>query len=73
MQYKGCRKFIIGIGGSATTKSGGIGMLSALGYDFMDEKRRQLPPVFDSLEKVVQIKIIVCAGSVKRLSFSDRV
>ena len=27
---------------------------------------------FDSLEKVVQIKI-TCAGSVKRLSFSDRV
>lgn len=52
---KGCRKFIIGIGGSATTE-GGIGMLSALGYDFMDENGDRLPPVFDSLEKVVQIK-----------------
>ena len=45
---KGCRKFIIGMGG--------IGMLSALGYDFMDENGDRLPPVFDSLEKVVQIK-----------------
>lgn len=32
---KGCRKFIIGIGGSATN-DGGIGMLQALGYGFFD-------------------------------------
>lgn len=32
--HKGCRNFIIGIGGSATTE-GGIGMLMALGYEFM--------------------------------------
>lgn len=31
----GCRKFIIGIGGSATN-DGGTGMLSALGYRFLD-------------------------------------
>ena len=33
---RGCRKFIIGIGGSATN-DGGIGMLTALGYEFLDE------------------------------------
>lgn len=33
---KGCRNFLIGIGGSATN-DGGIGMLQALGYDFLDE------------------------------------
>lgn len=33
---KGCRNFIIGIGGSATN-DGGIGMLQALGYEFLDE------------------------------------
>ena len=32
----GCRHFIIGIGGSATN-DGGIGMLQALGYDFLDK------------------------------------
>ena len=32
---KGCREFIIGIGGSATN-DGGIGMLTALGYEFLD-------------------------------------
>ncbi len=31
---KGCRKFIIGIGGSATN-DGGIGMLTALGFEFL--------------------------------------
>lgn len=52
---KGCREFIIGIGGSATTE-GGIGMLSALGYEFFDEKGNKLPPLFPSLAKVVQVK-----------------
>ena len=32
----GCRKFILGIGGSATNDAG-IGMLQALGFHFMDE------------------------------------
>lgn len=32
---KGCRRFIMGIGGSATN-DGGIGMLQALGFDFLD-------------------------------------
>ncbi len=33
---RGCRKFIIGLGGSATN-DGGMGMLSALGYKFHDQ------------------------------------
>ena len=32
---RGCRHFIVGIGGSATN-DGGIGMLGALGFDFLD-------------------------------------
>ena len=31
---KGCREFMIGIGGSATTEAG-IGMLAAMGYRFL--------------------------------------
>jgi len=38
----GCRKFIIGIGGSATN-DGGVGMLSALGYEFTDEAGNPVP------------------------------
>ena len=33
---KGCRHFIVGIGGSATN-DGGVGMLSALGFEFLDK------------------------------------
>lgn len=39
---KGCRNFIVGIGGSATN-DGGIGMLQALGYEFSDASGRQVP------------------------------
>ncbi|MBZ4668883.1 MAG: garK [Defluviitaleaceae bacterium] len=35
---EGCRNFIIGIGGSATN-DGGVGMLQALGFEFLDENR----------------------------------
>ncbi|MDO4459850.1 MAG: glycerate kinase [Clostridia bacterium] len=51
---KGCRDFIVGIGGSATTE-GGIGMLSALGFEFFDADGNLLEPVFESLAKVARI------------------
>ena len=38
---KGCRRFIVGIGGSATN-DGGIGMLQALGYGILDENGNQV-------------------------------
>ena len=39
---KGCRKFIMGIGGSATN-DGGIGMLQALGFKFTDGTGKDVP------------------------------
>lgn len=39
---KGCRNFIVGIGGSATN-DGGIGMLKALGYSFLDKNGHEVP------------------------------
>lgn len=39
---EGCRKFIIGIGGSVTN-DGGVGMLQALGFDFLDEEGKPVP------------------------------
>lgn len=39
---KGCRRFIVGIGGSATN-DGGIGMLQALGYGFINKDGQQVP------------------------------
>lgn len=40
---KGCRRFLMGIGGSATN-DGGIGMLQALGYNFLNEKGNPVAP-----------------------------
>ncbi len=45
---KGVRRFIVGIGGSATT-DGGTGMLSALGARFLDGERNELYPCGESL------------------------
>lgn len=39
---RGCRRFIVGIGGSATN-DGGIGMLQALGFDLLDEAGQPVP------------------------------
>lgn len=40
---KGCRRFLVGIGGSATN-DGGVGMLQALGYGFLDEAGQPVAP-----------------------------
>lgn len=53
--HAGCRDFLMGIGGSATTE-GGIGMLSALGWEFYDAAGRPLPPVFASLGQVERME-----------------
>ena len=45
---KGCRDFIIGIGGSATN-DGAMGILSALGYKFLDSDGKPLQPIGKNL------------------------
>ncbi len=56
---RGCREFIIGIGGSATSE-GGTGMLRALGYEFLDEQGRPIREGLQDLDKIAQI----CAAHV---------
>ena len=51
---KGCRHFIIGIGGSATN-DGGIGMLQAFGYQFLDKNRKDVGKGVAALGKVEMI------------------
>lgn len=52
---KGCRRFIIGIGGSATN-DGGVGMLSALGFEFLDENGNEIEVGVKGLENLRAIK-----------------
>lgn len=51
---KGCRKFIIGLGGSATT-DGGVGMLKALGFEFLDSSGQEIGPGGMELQKIEHI------------------
>ncbi|MGH1600858.1 glycerate kinase family protein [Campylobacter majalis] len=51
---RGARKFIIGIGGSATNDAG-IGMLSALGFEFYDDSGDLVEPNGSGLIKIAKI------------------
>ncbi len=51
---RGCRDFIIGIGGSATN-DGGIGMLKALGYEFYGNDGKPVSIYGKGLENIVLI------------------
>lgn len=51
---KGCRHFIVGIGGSATN-DGGIGMLQALGYGMLNKDGKQVPYGAQGLKEIEKI------------------
>lgn len=51
---RGCRNIIMGIGGSATNDAG-TGLLSALGFRFLDEDNRVLEPVGRNLLRISSI------------------
>ena len=51
---RGCRKILVGIGGSATNDAG-MGMLQALGFRFFDAQGKQLQPVGENLQLVSSI------------------
>lgn len=53
---RGCRQFIVGIGGSATT-DGGVGMLQALGFEFLDQNGTEIQPGIQDLDKIAEIRI----------------
>lgn len=50
----GCRRFIVGIGGSATN-DGGIGMLQALGYGILDKNGNQVAFGAEGLSQIAAI------------------
>ncbi|MBE6944065.1 MAG: glycerate kinase [Ruminococcaceae bacterium] len=52
---KGCRDFLIGIGGSATNDCG-VGMLQALGFSFQDENGEEVPCGAAGVGKIRQIQ-----------------
>lgn len=61
---KSARRFIIGIGGSATN-DGGVGMLKALGFEFLDSDGNSIENGAAGLSRLVKIK---CDNALKELS-----
>ena len=53
---RGCRRFIIGIGGSATTE-GGAGMLQALGYGITDGDGKPIRHGIRDLDQIAHISM----------------
>ena len=51
---RGCRKFLVGIGGSATN-DGGTGMLSALGFMFLDKDGYVLEGTGENLARIASV------------------
>ncbi len=66
---RGCTKILMGIGGSATNDAG-TGMLSALGFRFLDASGNELPGTGASLGKIDRIDSSAVPTSVRSASFS---
>lgn len=65
---RGCREFIIGIGGSATTE-GGIGMLKALGYEFLDAQGNPVCEGVMDLDQIASIHSENVPGELRECHF----
>lgn len=65
---RGCRNFIIGIGGSATN-DGGIGMLKALGYEFFDAEGNAIKPIGKDLGRIADLSIDNVVKELSECSF----
>ncbi len=65
---RGCRKFLVGIGGSATN-DGGTGMLSALGVKFRDAEGNLLEGCGESLERIACIDMDGVPEAVRESEF----
>lgn len=65
---KGCRRFIMGIGGSATNDAG-TGMLEALGYRFLDAEGNPLKGRGESMGKIKFMETSGVLPELKEASF----
>ena len=66
--HKGCRHFIVGIGGSATN-DGGLGMLQALGWQMLDSNGEAVPHNATGLEKLAVIDDSTVLPELKECTF----
>lgn len=65
---RGCRHFIVGIGGSVTN-DGGVGMLSALGFEFLDKAGQKIAFGAKGLEDISSISTENAIPELKESTF----
>ena len=65
---RGCRHFIVGIGGSATN-DGGVGMLSALGFRFLDKNGNEISRGCKGLQNLSRIDTSGAVDKLKDCTF----
>jgi glycerate 2-kinase len=65
---KGCRKIILGIGGSATN-DGGMGMATALGIRFLDRNENAIGQGGGSLDRLVHIDMSCLNPGIREIEF----
>lgn len=65
---KGCKKIILGLGGSATNDAG-MGMLRALGYRFLDQDENELEGCGADLAKLAFIDDSLVDDKISKLDF----
>lgn len=65
---EGYRRFIVGIGGSVTN-DGGIGMLQALGYDFLDQNGKAVSYGAQGLKELTSIRTSHVLPELKECEF----
>lgn len=65
---RGCRHFIVGIGGSATN-DGGVGMLQALGYDFLTREGAAISYGGNGLRELASIEDVNVHPKLKECTF----
>ncbi len=65
---RGARDFIIGIGGSATN-DGGMGMLQALGFEFLNEEGKAVSPCGEGLKDIKRINVTGALPELKDCHF----
>lgn len=66
---KGCRNFIVGIGGSATN-DGGIGMLTALGFEFLNSEGKAVGINGAALRDITEIRTENAIKELKDCTFN---
>ena len=66
---RGCRHFIMGIGGSATNDAG-IGMMHALGVRFLDKENKELEPKGSNLIHIALIDTVTLHPALKESVFT---